>query len=230
VKSFIIFDSYYLILKMALPINIESLLTGKTVEWDRIEFKKGWNPEDVMHTVCAFANDINNWGGGYIFIGIEEKDGLPILPASGLQLNQFDGIQKELVRIANLITPYYCPVSQPYQLEGKDVLVIWVPGGDNRPYKCSVKFGTKDSQKKYYVRRNSVTKQTNHQEEQLLLEMAKKIPFDDRVNHNATIDDLNFGLIRSFLEEVKSDLRTEAIKMLVCCFLTKHLTSFSEVQ
>ena len=198
---------------MALPINIDNLLTGETVEWDRIEFKKGWNPEDVMHTVCAFANDINNWGGGYIFIGIEEKDGMPILPAFGLQLNQFDSIQKELVKIANLIIPYYCPVSQPYKLKGKDVLVIWVPGGDNRPYKCPLKLGVKEAQRKYFVRRNSVTKQANHQEEQLLLEMAKKIPFDDRVNHNATIDDLNFGLIRGFLEEVKSDLRNEAIKM-----------------
>lgn len=198
---------------MALPINIENLLTGKTVEWDRIEFKKGWNPEDVMHSVCAFANDINNWGGGYIFIGIEEKDGLPVLPPSGLQLNQFDSIQKELIRIANLITPYYCPVSQPYTLQGKDILVIWIPGGDNRPYKAPSKYGIKDALRKYYVRRNSVTKQANEQEEHLLFEMAKKIPFDDRVNHHASIEDLSFNLIRGFLEEVKSDLRTEAIKM-----------------
>jgi len=63
---------------MALPINIHQLITGKTVEWDRIEFKKGWNPEEILHTLCAFANDVNNWGGGYIVIGIEEKDGIPV--------------------------------------------------------------------------------------------------------------------------------------------------------
>lgn len=28
-----------------------------------------------MHTITAFANDINNWGGGYIVIGIEETHG-----------------------------------------------------------------------------------------------------------------------------------------------------------
>ena len=33
---------------MALPINIDELLHGNTVEWDRIELKKGWNPDDVM--------------------------------------------------------------------------------------------------------------------------------------------------------------------------------------
>ena len=31
---------------MALPINIDELLHGNTVEWDRIELKKGWNPEE----------------------------------------------------------------------------------------------------------------------------------------------------------------------------------------
>ena len=30
---------------MALPVNIEQLIHGHTVEWERLEFKKGWNPE-----------------------------------------------------------------------------------------------------------------------------------------------------------------------------------------
>jgi predicted HTH transcriptional regulator len=45
------------------------------VEWERLEFKKGWNPEEVIRSMCAFANDLNNWGGGYIIIGIEEHKG-----------------------------------------------------------------------------------------------------------------------------------------------------------
>ncbi|MBW2167553.1 MAG: hypothetical protein JRG74_16175 [Deltaproteobacteria bacterium] len=49
---------------MALPINIDNLLTGQIVEWERLEFKAGWNPEKILHTICAFSNDINNWGGG----------------------------------------------------------------------------------------------------------------------------------------------------------------------
>lgn len=31
---------------MGLPINIDKLLRGNVVEWERIDFKKGWNPED----------------------------------------------------------------------------------------------------------------------------------------------------------------------------------------
>ena len=38
----------------------------RKVESARIEYKKDWNPEKVLHSVCAFANDIDNWGGGYI--------------------------------------------------------------------------------------------------------------------------------------------------------------------
>jgi hypothetical protein len=52
---------------MPLPINIDDLLHGRSVEWERLEFKRGWNPLDVLHTACAFANDFHNLGGGYIF-------------------------------------------------------------------------------------------------------------------------------------------------------------------
>ena len=43
---------------MSLPINITDLIHGKSIEWERLEFKKGWNPEEVAHTLCAFANDL----------------------------------------------------------------------------------------------------------------------------------------------------------------------------
>jgi hypothetical protein len=58
---------------MHLPIKIDDVLHGQTVEWERLEFKQGWNPETVLHTMCAFANDFHNLGGGYIFIGVAEK-------------------------------------------------------------------------------------------------------------------------------------------------------------
>lgn len=53
---------------MAIPITIEKLLTENVVEWARIEFKEGWNPDTTLKTISAFANDIDNWGGGYIVI------------------------------------------------------------------------------------------------------------------------------------------------------------------
>ena len=57
---------------MELEISVEDLLNKRKIESDRIEFKAGWNPDDIYRSVCAFANDYNNDGGGYIVIGIEE--------------------------------------------------------------------------------------------------------------------------------------------------------------
>lgn len=57
-----------------LPINLEDLLRQRTVEGERIEYKAGWNPDAVLHSICAFANDFHNLGGGYIVIGVKEKN------------------------------------------------------------------------------------------------------------------------------------------------------------
>ena len=46
---------------MALPINIEDLLNKRKIEGNRIEFKKGWNPADIYHSICAFANDFGTF-------------------------------------------------------------------------------------------------------------------------------------------------------------------------
>ena len=42
---------------MKLPVNIKDLLNARTVEWERLEFKAGWNPESTLRSLCAFAND-----------------------------------------------------------------------------------------------------------------------------------------------------------------------------
>ena len=65
----------------ALPININDLLHGKSVEWERLEFKVGWNPLDIIQTICAFANDFHNLGGGYLVIGVAEQNGRPLASA-----------------------------------------------------------------------------------------------------------------------------------------------------
>lgn len=72
---------------MPLPISLPALLHGHAVEWERLEFKAGWNPQDYLHTVCAFANDFHNLGGGYLVIGVAETDGRPILPPVGLSVD-----------------------------------------------------------------------------------------------------------------------------------------------
>lgn len=51
----------------SLPINIESLLSGKAVENNRLDYKEGWNPDSVYRTICIHINnnisDLNNQEG-----------------------------------------------------------------------------------------------------------------------------------------------------------------------
>lgn len=198
---------------MPLPINIKQLLNGKVVEWERLDFKKGWNPEDVLHSACAFANDIHNWGGGYIVVGIEENNGVPVLPPIGLNLNEIDMMQKELVNLCNLIQPSVNVLTDPVEYMGKMILVIYVPGGEIRPYKAPIHTGKEwaKSGKVFYVREGSVTKQANREEERLLMGLCNKVPFDDRICQTACIEELDRMYIEDFLKRVGSKMTHEEI-------------------
>ncbi|HEX6037707.1 RNA-binding domain-containing protein [Longimicrobium sp.] len=191
---------------MALPIHIPDLFTGTVVEWERLEFKAGWNPEAALHTLCAFANDLHNWGGGYLVIGVAEQDGRPVLPAAGLRASQLDRIQKEILNVANRITPAYHPVVEPYVLDGRHVLVLWAPGGQNRPYKAPISLARGEKSHAYFVRCGSSTLQAKGVLESELLQLTANVPFDDRIRHDAEISDLSLRLIQAHLQEVKSGL------------------------
>ena len=93
---------------MAIPTNIHTLLSGNVVEWARIEFKESWKPEASLKTITAFANDLDNWGGGYLVIGVADDNGRPKFPVKGLNLSEIDNIQKDLLNKCKLIEPEYC--------------------------------------------------------------------------------------------------------------------------
>ncbi len=200
---------------MALPVNIDELLHGNTIEWDRIELKKGWNPEKILHSMCAFANDINNLDGGYIIIGVEEENGVAKLPPLGVKPSQLDDIQKKLVELSYKITPNYAPVSHPYLIDNNHILVIWIPAGDMRPYKVPVSLSEKSKEKAWYIKRGSTTIKVKEgsENERRLLELTARIPFDDRINHRASIEDLDLKLIQAYLRQIKSALYEESAKI-----------------
>ncbi len=194
---------------MALPVNIKNLVNGGSVEWERLEFKAGWNPEEIAHTLCAFANDINNWGGGYIIVGVAEREGRPVLPPVGLQDNQLDAIQKKIVELGHQLQPVYLPIVQPYVLMNQSIVVIWVPAGDQRPYSAPSTQGGK-AQRQYYIRAGAKSIVAKGPQFQRLMDLTARIPFDDRINQQATVPDLQLGLIRDYLQEIRSDLFEES--------------------
>lgn len=107
---------------MRLPISIKQLFSSNVIETERVELKKGWNPQDIIHSLCAFANDINNFGGGYIVVGIDEKSGLQNPNNVGINENEIDKVQKELYELSHKILPNYFPISSIEKYEGKILL------------------------------------------------------------------------------------------------------------
>ncbi len=93
---------------MSLPVNLTELISGKIVKNERIEYKAGWNPGAIYRTICAFANDFSNIGGGYIIIGAKARNG--IAERQCLAINQ--SIQKGRINGKPAHVSWnYCPWS-----------------------------------------------------------------------------------------------------------------------
>ncbi len=197
---------------MAIPININDLIDCRVVESNRVEFKSDWNPTPIIHSICAFANDIDNVGGGYIVVGVEENDGTPVLPVKGIPQERVDGILKELIGLCHMIEPLYYPVVEPVLFQGKCIIVIWVSGGHGRPYKAAKDVHDK-STKLYYIRKFSSTIVASPEEEKELFYISTDIPFDDRPNLAADVSDLDIGLMRAHLKEIGSSLYEHSLSM-----------------
>jgi ATP-dependent DNA helicase RecG len=90
----------------------------------------GRNPDAIIRTLCAFANDFENLGGGYVVIGQDcDADGRPIFPPVGLPANQLDKIQRELLAHCQLIQPPYFPALSVEVVEGRNLIVLQASGG-----------------------------------------------------------------------------------------------------
>ena len=192
---------------MAIPISIDRLLSQRIVEHSRIEYKKGWNRLEILHSICAFANDIDNSGGGYIIIGVEAENGIPIQQFEGLPYDSLDRLQKDLLEMArSKMRPEYMPLAEPVEYQGRHLLLIWVPGGYDRPYKASSTLAKDKSEFAHYVRRYSNTVKANDREIKELHALGEDIPFDDRMNRQAKLEDLSFNRMANYLTKVRSAL------------------------
>lgn len=194
-----------------LPINLNDLLRQRTVDGERIEYKAWWTPDPIIRTVCAFANDFENLGGGYVVIGQDcNANDQPVFPPEGLADNQLDKIQRELLAHCQLIQPPYLPVLSIEEVEDRKLIVLWAPGGQIRPYKAPEAVTANKKTWRYYIRRYSSTVEAKGDTEQELLSPAAKVPFYDRYNQSARIDDLSKPLMQAFLQEVCSELAADA--------------------
>ena len=183
-----------------LLINVNDLLRLQGVEKQRVEFKEAWHGKreggtywQVVHTISAYANDFFNDNGGYIIIGVDEKDKKESwedsddrqinYPPLGVPARELDRIQKEINGACRAqIKPEYRPIISPEVIEcsegiTKHVLVIWAMASDNKPHTCRESDKGRDL---YYVRQGTETKKATPEQIEELLRQGNKIPFDDR--------------------------------------------------
>lgn len=192
---------------MELEFSIEDLLNGRRIESDRLEFKAGWNPDDIYPSICAFANDFENQGGGYIIIGVEEENGIAKRPVKGVDEEELDAIQKSMLGFNKKIIPAYFPKTIIDRVDDRYVLILWVPAGIQRPYKAPEHItAKKEKSYKYFIRYNTSSISATPEQEQELIQMAGRIPFDEQPNPVAGFEDISLVLLEEHLKATGSKL------------------------
>jgi len=200
---------------MALHINIEDLLSSKTVESDRIEFKEGWNSDSIYRSICAFANDFDNTGGGYILIGVAENPNTKtaVRPVKGLTTKVIGTINTEMIGLNNLIKPYYAPRLLVEEVDDQQIIVLWVIAGSERPYEVPESVNAKNKNWKYFIRKYANSIEAKGAEKEELIALSNNIPFDDRANTQAAITDISMVLVQDHLRKIGSKLFNEVGKL-----------------
>ena len=195
-----------------LPFNLDDLLHCRGVESERVEFKASWDPvstgPQVLRTICAFANDYHNLNGGYVVIGVEEREGRAALPPRGLSAEEIGAAQKWIRGNCNRLVPPYPPILSPETIAGRLILVVWAPGSEMRPHRAPARGGRSP---RYWVRLGSETVDAEQRGDLLrgLIEQTARVPWDDRRAPNAEIDDLREAKVREYLHDVQSGLLDE---------------------
>jgi ATP-dependent DNA helicase RecG len=193
-----------------LPISIHDLLYSRGIESARVELKSGWNEgptaQQVLQTICAFANDYYNVNGGYIVLGIAERDGVAQLPPAGLKPSELERIQRWIRGNCQRMEPVYQPVLSHEVVDDQHLLVIWAFGSSSRPHSLP---GERAGDRRFWVRLGPETVEAREAVLTELLRMTAWVPFDDQPAPRFQVNDLRSTLVREVLQEIGSALVDE---------------------
>ena len=194
-----------------LTINLDDLLYCRGVESERVEFKESWNVHhtgpQVLRTICAFANDYHNLNGGYVVIGVGEREGRAELPPAGLSPDDLDSAQRWIRGRCGALDPPYFPVLSPETVDDRLILVVWAPGSDTRAHRAP----DRDGSFRYWVRLGAETVNAEQRRGVLhgLLQQTERVPWDDRRSNGATVEDMREVKVREYLRDLRSGLLHE---------------------
>ena len=115
---------------------------------------------------------------------------------TGINPDQIEPIEKEMVGYNNLIRPYYQPRLYIEEVDGKTILILKVSPGERRPYKVPDQITAKQKTYNYYIRYNSSSIVPKDEYERELINLANRMPFDDRGNNQISLRDISTVLLR----------------------------------
>lgn len=194
-------------MKKTLIIRTEEQYVKNSRNADSTVAIEEYMPDDIYHSICAFANDYDNVGGGYVLIGVEEKNGVAVRPVKGIEEYELDTVQKELLGYNNAMIPAYFPRVIIEQVDGKNIVVLWVTSGVQRPYKAPEHVTAKKNKKYYYyIRYATSSVRANVEQERELINMTNYAPFDTKPNFEAAESDISIALLTDHLNATRSKL------------------------
>ena len=190
---------------MNFNIDLKELSTRES---ERVEWKENGDDINIVasigKTITAFANDISNFGGGYVICGAKEtKDeyGFPKVQYNGLTANKLREIEgKVLQHCRDYISPSIAPIvheiENPENESTRILVFVILPSPDAHVYRDG-------ERSHYYVRISRETKEArNGVLTQLLIKKQKLEYFDKRVNNNASEADIDVLLFRNCMQEM----------------------------
>lgn len=170
-------------------------------EDDRIEWKLSTKSNDVLHAVCALANDLGDTGRpGYLLIGVSPKTGF--VEGLGPRSNMLDEEQQRLASrlSSDKLWPKPSFDIQIAEYEGRTLFVVRV-----EPYEVPPAV-TVDGMA--WVRRGATTWRASDADIVRLRERRplKNQPFDARPWFGATLDDLDLPLLRAHYDAAREQV------------------------
>lgn len=168
-------------------MNLHELLQ-RVKNWEDLhtEFKEQLiRPTDLARSLVAFANT----DGGQLIFGVTKDRAIVGVDDPDVLMQQIDNVayhncEPPLTVIQETITT----------ADGKTVVVVNVPKGDQRPYRASTG---------YYVRTTSGRRQASRQELLRLFQTVTSLYYDETPVLRATIQDLNAQAVEDFFEQTR---------------------------
>ena len=158
---------------------LELISTGEN---ERIEFKESLNittsgKGNIANEMASFANT----KGGYIILGVNDTGEI-------VGIEDIKGLEERVMNIAS--DKLYPPIQLIFfniKVEDKNVAVIEIPQGINKPYEPA------------YIRRGSTKRKATREELRRLYQEGGLIEFDRTKIAGSNLEDLDFDKIENYL-------------------------------